>query len=1079
MQIRLLGPLGVTAGDGSTVEISGFRLRALLTRLAIDAPRPVSASTLIDALWGDDPPSDAANALQSLVSRLRKALADPDAVQQAPSGYCLAVARDDIDLHRFTELARLGRARLRAGDPKSAATMLRNALALWHGTIAETWGESLDATSHQTRLTDQRLDAVGDLFEAQLELGQQAELVSELDEIVVRYPLRERLAGLYLRALAAGGRQSDALAHYERVRHQLADELGVDPSPELQAIHLAIVRGEIEQPSFHGGGPRRSNLKAALTSFVGRDNEVARIAKLLDESRLVTLVGPGGAGKTRLASVAAATLVDAMPDGVWLAELAPVTDPDDVASAVLDALDLRDATLLDRGATTASAATRDATQRLIQALVASDCLLVLDNCEHVIDAAARLVDELLAQCASLRIVTTTREPLGIVGETLVVVPPLAQPAPNAGLADAVNHPAVRLFSDRAAAVEPDFSVNESNLESVIEIVRRLDGLPLAIELAAARLRSLPVDEIATRLSDRFRLLTGGSRTAMSRHRTLRAVVEWSWDLLADPERLLVERLAVFAGSFAPEDAQEICADDSLPTADVDDLLASLVEKSLLQKHFVGHRQRYRMLETLREFGVERLAEHGAVLSQRRRHAAHYAAFVHAAMPHTRRREQLDWMAGLEAERDNILAGLRFLCDDGQAQAALVLACELATYWTITGRHADSTSWLTTALAVPGRVDGMTRLGGESLQAVNSVALNAASSTEQIEAELRKLREIGRRLDAVELPPDSLLVLLRPVIAMFGDEDRSALASHVAKGIASTDPWIAATTRLFSAGLAENDGDISTTRAEAQLALAQFRELGERWGLASALGILGQLKAMDGDVTGAVSDLQEALELVEQLADHDDAIILHLRLGYLRIFSGDLDGARECVANMEKRAEASSTRQMAVFTMILRGEIARAEGDLAQAWHFAEQALAIVGAVPAVHPTQGHIAALVNAFAGRLRIDEGDLPAARTQLVDAYTYAIGTRDMPILAGVGVCVAALACAYEHCTDSAEILGATAKVRGSEDVVNPDVIKLTARLRDEIGETAFEKAYEEGRKLDSKAACTRLDPTALREP
>jgi len=1076
VQIRLLGPLVIVADDGSALDVSGVRLRALLVRLAVDAPRLVSTATLIDALWGEEPPADAANALQSLVSRLRRALADPDAVRQAPGGYCLAVARDDVDLHRFDELARLGRSRLRGDDPKAAAATLRSAIALWRSPVAETWGEGVDATSYQSRLNDQRLDTVGDLFEAELELGQYAEVAAELDEIVVRYPLRERLAGLYLRALAASGRQSDALAHYERVRQQLADELGVDPSPELQSIHLAILRGEIEQPSFQPGSRRRSNLKAALTSFVGRDDEVARIAKLLDESRLVTLVGPGGAGKTRLASVAAGTLVDAMPDGVWLAELAPVTDPDDVASAVLDALDLRDATLLDRNSATASAATRDATKRLIEALAASQCLLLLDNCEHVIDAAARLVDDLLGQCPSLRVVTTTREPLGIVGETLVVVPPLAQPAPDASLADAVNHPAVRLFADRAEAVDPDFSIDNSNVGAVIEIVRRLDGLPLAIELAAARLRSLPVDEIATRLSDRFRLLTGGSRTAMSRHRTLRAVVEWSWDLLAERERLLVERLAVFAGSFAPEDAQEVCTDDSLPIDDIDDLLASLVEKSLLQKHFIDHRQRYRMLETLREFGIERLAEHDAVLSQRRRHAAHYAAFVRVASPHTRRREQLHWMARLEAERDNILAGLRFLCDDGQAQAALELACELSTYWTITGRHADSSGWLTTALAVPGRVDGLTRLGGESLQAVNSVASMASSSPEQIEADLQRLREIGRRLDAIELPSDSLILLLRPVIAMFGDEDQSTIAVHIAKGIASTDPWVAATTRLFSAGLAENNGDIATTRAEAKLALAQFRELGERWGLASALGILGQLKAMEGDVAGAANDLQEALEQVEQLADHDDAIILHLRLGYLRIFSGDLEGARDCVASMERRAEASSTRQMAVFTMILRGEIARAEGDLTAARNFADQGLAIVAAVPAVHPTQGHIAALANAFAGRLRVDEGDLSAARAQLADAYSYATGTRDMPILAGVGVCVAMLALAYERYADATEILGATAQVRGSEDVVNPDVVKLTARLRDELGTAAFESAYDVGRNLDSKAACARMDPATI---
>ncbi|MGH3026464.1 MAG: BTAD domain-containing putative transcriptional regulator, partial [Gaiellaceae bacterium] len=347
------------------------------------------------------------------------------------------MTRDDVDLHRFTDLARQGRARLRGGDPKTAVSRLREATALWRGTVAETWADSVEAVSHQARLTDQRLDAVGDLFEAELELGRADDRIAELDELVVRYPLRERLAVLFMRALAASGRQSAALGHFEQLRHQLADELGVDPSPELQATHLAIVRGEIEQPVRQATGPRRSNLKAGFTSFVGRDDDVARIAKLLDESRLVTLVGPGGAGKTRLASVAASTLIDSIPDGVWLAELAPVTDPDGVASAVLDALDLRDATLLDR--MTASASTsRDATERLVGALATCDCLLLLDNCEHVIESAARLADDLLAHCASLRIVTTSREPLGIVGETLVAVPPLPQPAPGTSAADALT-----------------------------------------------------------------------------------------------------------------------------------------------------------------------------------------------------------------------------------------------------------------------------------------------------------------------------------------------------------------------------------------------------------------------------------------------------------------------------------------------------------------------------------------------------------------------------------------------------------------------------------------------------------------
>jgi hypothetical protein len=434
------------------------------------------------------------------------------------------------------------------------------------------------------------------------------------------------------------------------------------------------------------------------------------------------------------------------------------------------------------------------------------------------------------------------------------------------------------------------------------------------------------------------------------------------------------------------------------------------------------------------------------------------------------------MARIEAERDNILAGLRFLCDDGQAETALDVACNLSTYWTFTGRHADSSNWLAIALGVRGPVDPMTRLVGEALHAVNLVASTMSSGPAEVEAALEKLREIGRRLDTIVLPSDSILLLLAPAVAMFTDADRSVIEGHIARGLTSNDPWIAATTRLFHAGLAENDGDVATARTEVRAALVQFRELGERWGLASSLGVLAQLKSMDGDIAGAMRDLEEALELTEQLAGHDDTIMLHLRLSYLRIAGEDFAGARECVELMEQQIELSNSRQLAVFAVIARGEIARAEGDTTAATAIADQALELAAAVPPAHPSQGHVAALVYSFAGRISLDRDDVPAARERITSAYGYAIGTRDMPITAGVGVRVAELAAAQLQFRDAAEILGAAARVRGSEDVINTDVVKLKALVRKGLGDTEFDVAYENGRRLDSRAACARLDPDSL---
>lgn len=1090
MQIDLLGPLVVRtgeAGSGHGVELAGARLRGLVIRLAVDAPQPVSPATLVDALWGEEPPADQANALQTLVSRLRRGLDAADAVLQSPAGYRLNVARDDIDLHRFTDLARHGRDALRRGDLDEAVGLLRDALAVWHGPTPEGWGDTTDSAAHQAMLCEQRLDVTADLIEAEISLGRHGDVVAELERLAAQFPLRERVIGLLMRALAGAGRQAEALARYETVRRELGDELGVDPSADLQAIHLALLRGELDAvaptdstgPSEAAGSAgaartRRTNVKTALTSFVGRDEEIARIGKLLSEVRLITLVGPGGAGKTRLASVAVTGVLDRLPDGVWMVELAPVTDPGDVPSAVLDALDLREATLVDLARPAVPASMRDVTTRLVDALSDRECVLVLDNCEHVIEAAARLADDLLARCASLRIVTTSREPLGIVGETLVAVPPLPQPTPGAYPEDALAHPAVLLFADRAVAVQPDFVVDGRTVAPVIEIVRRLDGLPLAIELAAARLRSLPVDEIAARLSDRFRLLTGGSRTAVPRHRTLRAVVEWSWDLLTEPERLLAERLAVFAGTIATPDASAVCADERLPAENIDPLLDSLVDKSLLQASALVGTPRYRMLETLREFGLERLTARGEVGEMRRRHAARFATLVREAGPHTRTARQLPWMARLEDERDNILAALRFLSDDDQAQAALELAVEMATYWMFSGRHADASSWLEFALEATGEADEVTRLGAEALQRINSFASTFTRPPEEVEASLASLRDLGTRIDQVDIPSDSALLMLRPVVAMFAD-DAGEVDRLVAQGLASTDPWVVASLRMFRAAMAENNGDVASMRDDVHIALGQFRAIGERWGLASCLGILGQLKTMDGDLDGAIAAIEEAIALTEELGGHDDAIMLNVRLSDLRMRTGDIDAARASVEKMQHFTDLSPLSHQAIVIELVRAEIALFDGDLDQARLLRDETLRRISQVSAVHPAQGHIAAIVLAFASKLSLQEGDLELARDKLAEAYRYARGTKDMPIVAMIGVGGAAVAFAEGRSTGAAELLGAAASLRGAEDATHPTVAKLTAELTKALGAKAFTAAYTTARGLDLEAACARLDAIA----
>jgi len=1068
VQIAILGPLEVRDGDaGGSIDVAGSRLRSLLIRLALDAGRPVSAPALVDAVWGDQPPAEEANALQSLVSRLRRALGGAATVGQSPTGYRLAIEPGDVDATRFEQLARAGATAMRIGEQSKAAATLRQALALWRGpALADVEGAPF-AMATTTRLDELRLTATQDRIEADLALGRAGEVVAELDALTEQHPLDERLAGLRISALAATGRSADALAAYDRIRTRLADELGIDPSAELQAVHLAVLRGETAQPSAPQRAPR-TNLRAQLTSFVGRDEEVARIGKLLEESRLVTLVGPGGAGKTRLAVEAGSTLVEGVPDGIWFVELASVTDAVDVPQTVLGSLGLRESLVIDQPAKLSA---RDATGRLLEALLDKRAVLVFDNCEHLIDAAAQLADQLLATCPELRIITTSREPLGIFGESLIVVPPLGQPALDAAPDEAYTYPSVRLFADRAAAARADFAVDATNVASVVEIVRRLDGQPLAIELAAARIRSLPVEEIASRLSDRFRLLTGGSRTALPRHRTLRAVVAWSWDLLSDAERLLVERLSVFPAGATPESAEAVCADEHVPVADVLDLLASLVDKSLQQE--TGGR--YRMLETIREYGQERLADRGELTDLRDAHARYFAEFVETADPHLRRPEQLEWIARLGAERDNILAAIRHLGDQGNAQATLELAGRMGWYWELVGSHAEALTWINFALDVPGEADAEVRVMAEALQVMMSANIPGVVPADEIDAGMERLADLSRRLEAIDVDEHPMIVLMRIFVNAFA-LNLSDADTQIAAAASSRDPWVRAAVRSFRAALAENNGDVETMRAEAEQAAEEFRALGERWGLANSLQVLGMSKTMDGDLEGAIEVFGEALALVIEMGAREDQAMLRVRLADLSMRRGNFEAARIHVLAAQQLSEDSGSVMESIFAGSVLAECARFAGDRVEARRLIDEAIHRLEQIPRAHPIHGHGRALMMAVAAKQDLLDGRIDVARERLRETFPVAVDTRDMPIVAIVGLAAADLATSIGRSVDAAQMMGAAARIRGADDPTQLDIKRLAAALRTALGDEQYEAAYAAGRALDRDAALARLDPASL---
>jgi predicted ATPase/DNA-binding SARP family transcriptional activator len=1045
VRVAILGPFEVHSDAGDWLPVAGARLRDLIIRLALAGGKPVSTSALAEAVWGDDPPADLVNALQSLVSRARRTLGGAGAVEQSAAGYRLAVTSDEVDALRFERLVADG--------------AVEEALGLWRGPALEDAGEF--AAPYALRLDGMRLDATLTWVEREIAAGRAAAHVARLETLAAGRPLNENVAALLMRTLAATGRQAEALAVYAALRGRLADELGLDPGRDLRAVHLEVLRGEVKAAPVPGGnghgGRVRTNLRAQLTSFVGREDDVARVGRALAAYRLVTLVGPGGAGKTRLASEVAAHVAAEVAgghrggaaDGVWLAELASVSDAADVPQAVLGSIGLRESRLMPDGSQRMTA--RDARTRLLEGLADARALLVLDNCEHLIDACAHLADALLAGSPRLRIVATSREPLGITGESLFVVPPLAQ------------DPAVRLFADRAAAVSPGFAVAEENLPLVVGIVRRLDGLPLAIELAAARLRTLPLAEISRRLDDRFRLLTGGSRTALPRHRTLRAVVEWSWELLSPAERLLAERFSVFPAGATPGAVAEVCGD----VGDVDELASSLVDKSLLQRADGG--TRLRMLETIREYGAEKLADVGEV---RRRHAGYYSDLMTEAGPKLLTRDQLTWLRAVQDDRDNILAALRYWCDAEDAARAIALAVWLSLVAFLLGNPADITEWITQAIAVPGEADPVLRTVAEALYAITQALRMDDQAGPGEEYGVPGLRD---RIDALDVEAFPLAGVVRPAYAMF-TQDTERVPRYIDEALGSRDEWLVAATWMLSAAFAENRGDMDTLRSASAQALRRFRVLGERWGLSSALRIVGGVRMTDGDLDGAAAAFAEASRVLNEMGSRDDESHTLLRLGEIAARRGDLTAASEFYE--AARAAAESDGLPGDVAIVAAGsaifEVMTGNVELARVRNAtARQGLAALG--PA-HPARDHLAAVVAESGLMIALAAGDLPLAREHATSAYRAAMATQDMPILAMVAGGLAHLAHALGEPERAAELLGACAPVRGGEDATDLTVTRLGPRLRAALGAEDYARAYDRGKALSRAEAVALLDPAGL---
>jgi predicted ATPase/DNA-binding SARP family transcriptional activator len=1062
LTIGVLGPLEVRVGFGEPVEVVGPRLRALVIRLALDPDRVVLAGQLVDAVWDEDPPAGAVNALQSLVSRLRRLL--PGVVETHPAGYRLALDPEAVDAVRFQALAAAGRQAL-AHDPARAGETLREALALWRGPALADVATAQFAAAAVARLEELRVGALEDRIDADLALGRHDAVLAELDELVTAHPLRERLCGQLMRALAAAGRQADALAAYQRLRERLVDELGIDPSEELQAVHLGVLRGQTAPPPAERAAGReppgpapaapRTNLRAHITSFVGRDDDLARITGMLDGARLVTLTGPGGAGKTRLAGEAAAGLLDRTPGGVWMVELGSLVGPADLAQAVLAPLGARELGLLPpRGAPAVPPL-----ERLVEAIGDKRLLLVMDNCEHLVDAVAALVDHLLGRCPALRVLATSREPLGLTGEVLHPVGPLAMPDHDVPPAEAVRYPAVRLFAERAAAARPGFTVDDATVAAVLRICRALDGTPLAIELAAARVRALSPEQIAARLDDRFRLLADGGPPVLPRHRTLRAVIDWSWELLGDAERVLLRRLSVFAGGATLEAAERVCAApdlDGLAADEVLYLLAALVDKSLVVAGEVEGtgEPRYRLLETVRAYGAERRRQAGEDQALRRAHAGYFLELAERAEPELRRADQLAWLARLAAERDNLHAALRAAAAGGDAVLLLRLVAALGWYWFLRSARAEASEWLGRALALPGEAPPALRA-----QALAFRAMFSLSGGVDFAGSLAEIEQAAGLLDG--LPPAErrevhpLLAGLPALQAIFRNDDTGGL-DRARELAGHPDPWVRALAHSMGGALLINLGEIAKAEAELDQGLAGFRELGERWGMGQVLFARAELRASRGQREVAVAALEEARAILEQLGDREDVGQLVIRMAVERIRVGDTEQGRELLAVADRIAHEVGAEDQKLMVRHLLAEMARWQGRLEEARERLDAVLADVerGGIP-IH--QRHAMMLISK--GELELAAGDLDAAHHRYRQALSKALESRDRPVIARVVELRAGIALAEGDADRAAALLGTAEVVRGMADEADVDVVRVRAAARAALGEEGFALAHRRG--------------------
>jgi len=943
-EVRLLGPVQAVRA-GKQLALGGPMQRAILAMLLVEAGRVVPAGRMIEQLWRGRPPGGASITLRAYVSRLRRVL-EPEALLSAQAdGYILSLAPQQLDSAEFERLAGAGQAAASAGMAAMAADRFGQALRLWRGEAFAGVAEADMLMLAARRLEELRLTALEGRVDAELALNRHGELVGELEQLVARYPVRERFWCQLVLALYWGGRQSDALAACRRARAMLSHELGLEPGPELDSLEDAVLRHEVPRPP----APLRHNLPAALTSFLGRGPDIAAVSLMLARARMVTLTGPGGVGKTRLAIESATRMVEDYRDGVWMADLAGIARPDLVAVQVMAALGVRqsgDVPVLEA---------------LRFRLRGADLLLVLDNCEHMLEACAELAAELLRAAPQLRVLTTSRETLGIPGEVAFPVPPLKVPPEGAGEQALADSPAVRLFLERAPAARSRVA---EPMEMVARICRSLDGLPLAIELAAARASVLSVPEIQARLADRFRFLAYRRPVPGSRHQALKAAIDWSYELLSETEARVFRELSVFAGSFSLAQVAAVCCDADEAAAL--DLVDRLTAKSMVVTETAAGVTRYRLLETLRQYAAELLADSGEARLVRKRHAVVFADVA--------RRQPSDTV--LAREQDNFRAALDWSLGSNAGLGDATgpqLALALGEFWRGHGYFQEAQHWLERALDThiadarlrawlhwllgavryqSGDLDRARALlaagsllasaaGEEALRARIQVLLaeigflqgaTGGAALAEIENAAAILESEGDLFGLAEAWVNVSLVRLN-VGDVIGSQHAAEQASRVAKASGNRYVELVASDMLIgNFGELPVPVDVAIGRAEQLLQMAA----GEPWAEVHGMDGLAFLYACAGRLTDARALITRTRSVYMQSGDKLFWAGAAPAAGKIEMMAGNYAAAEELLAEARDVLQAMGERGFLSGVMALLAETTSAQGRFSEALRLTEE-----------------------------------------------------------------------------------------------------------------------------------------------